>query len=54
VEQKHQPKNIFDDDELDEAITAADDTGMVSAERLIAEEPIIEATEEPEEVSEEG
>lgn len=54
MEQKHSPKNIFEDDDLDEAVTAADDTGMVSAERLISEEPIIEATEEPEETPEEG
>lgn len=34
---------LFEDDDLDEAVTSADDTGMVAEQRIIAEEePLIE------------
>lgn len=39
VEKKPNP---FEDDELDEVVTAADDTGLVSGEQEIVEEEILE------------
>ena len=40
---------IPDDDDRDEAVIAADDTGMVSSERLIVQTEIEEGLEEPRE-----
>lgn len=47
------PSNRFDQDELDEAVIAADDTGLVSSQHDIAEEGLLEATDTDEETPEE-
>jgi hypothetical protein len=35
--------SVFDDDELDDAVTAADDTGLISGERVITQAELEEA-----------
>ena len=52
MKREQRSNNVFDNDDLDEAVTAADDTGMIAAEHLITEESILEATE-PEEGADE-
>jgi len=42
-EHKSIPENLFDNDELDDAVINADDTGMVAAQHQIAEEEILRA-----------
>lgn len=43
MDKKNPLEKIFYDDDLDEAVRAADDTGLVEAEQEIAEEePLIE------------
>lgn len=47
--------NRLQDDELDDAIIAADDTGMITEQQLIAEEEILEhVTPEEDASNEEG
>ena len=41
------PDVLDDDDQRDEAVIAADDTGMVSSERLIVQTEIEEGLEDP-------
>lgn len=41
VEKKN---NVFEDDDLDQAVTAADDTGILSNEQEIIKEEIFEHT----------
>jgi hypothetical protein len=46
-EREKKPTNIFDNDDLDDAIANADETGLVRSERLITEEELLKGTEEP-------
>ncbi|HEV3153823.1 MAG TPA: hypothetical protein VGZ02_08480 [Candidatus Baltobacteraceae bacterium] len=39
-------KDPFEDDELDDAVSAADDTGMIAEQREIVAEQIAQAQEE--------
>ncbi|HEY4441587.1 MAG TPA: hypothetical protein VGN14_14105 [Candidatus Elarobacter sp.] len=43
------PKTVFDDDDLDDAVIAADDTGMIASEKFITDSEIEEAVEAPDE-----
>ena len=45
-EHKSVPESLFDNDELDDAVINADDTGMVAAQHEIAEEEILRAEDE--------
>ena len=47
MEKEKKPGNVFDDDDLDEAITNSDDTGMVENEREITQEEMLRNLEEP-------
>lgn len=50
MDEREKDTGIFEDDDLDEAVTAADDTGMVATEQEIAEEEILShLQEEPDE-----
>ena len=42
----HTDKDLFDDDGLDEAVAAADDTGLVRGEQIITEAEIQSELEE--------
>lgn len=40
------PKTVFDDDDLDDAVIAADDTGMLASAKFITDAEIEESLEE--------
>jgi hypothetical protein len=42
----------FDNDELDDAVIAADDTGMIAEQHVVVEEELLESTQPDEDASE--
>ena len=53
MEAMQEKPNRLQDDELDDAIIAADDTGMISEQQLIAEEEILEHVRPEDDAAEE-
>jgi hypothetical protein len=45
-EREKKPGNVFDDDELDDAVINADDTGMVQTQHELVEEELLGEEEE--------
>jgi hypothetical protein len=44
--EREKPDNVFDNDELDDALINADDTGMLKTQHDIAQEDLIGGEEE--------
>lgn len=47
MDSEKKPGNIFDDDDLDDAVGNADDTGLVDSEREITKEELLRNIENP-------